>query len=103
MSVIIDLLDNKDINELKELSDNIKSQYDNYFQILISAKNNNPYILVSISDKAVNMGYSANDIIKKIAPIIGGNGGGREKFAQAGGKNITEINKAFEEAKKILK
>lgn len=102
LSVLIDILDDKNINELKELSDNIKSQYENYFQILIGRKNNIPSILVSISDKAVEMGYSANNIIKQIAPIIGGSGGGREKFAQAGGKDISQVNKALDEAKKII-
>ena len=103
LNVLIDVFENKNINELKEIADNIKEKNSNYFQILIGIKNDIPSILVSISDEAVKLGYNANNIIKSLAPLICGSGGGKEKFAQAGGKNIENINQLLDEANKILK
>jgi alanyl-tRNA synthetase len=44
----------------------------------------------------------AGDWIKKIAPILGGGGGGRPDFAQAGGKDKTKLPEAKEEALKFI-
>jgi alanyl-tRNA synthetase len=41
---------------------------------------------------------SAGNWVKAIAPIVGGGGGGRPDFAQAGGKDPSKINEALEEA-----
>ena len=45
-----------------------------------------------------NTNIKAGDWIKNIAPIVGGGGGGRPDFAQAGGKDITKIQEAKEQA-----
>ena len=44
----------------------------------------------------------AGDWIKKIAPILGGGGGGRPDFAQAGGKDTSKLPEAKEEALKFI-
>ena len=45
----------------------------------------------------------AGDWIKKIAPILGGGGGGRPDFAQAGGKDASKLPEAMEEALSFIK
>ena len=58
------------------------------------------------SDDAVSAGIHAGNIIKTIAPIVGGGGGGRPNMAQAGGKDASKIqdalNAGVEEVKKQL-
>ena len=49
-----------------------------------------------------NAEAKAGDWIKKIAPILGGGGGGRPDFAQAGGKDKTKLPQAKEEALKFI-
>jgi alanyl-tRNA synthetase len=44
----------------------------------------------------------AGNVIKEVAPIVGGGGGGRPDFAQAGGKNPTRTDEALAEVKKIV-
>lgn len=51
---------------------------------------------------AVKAGFNAVDIIKQISPMIQGGGGGKDRMAQAGGKNIDGIDDAIEAARKLL-
>jgi alanyl-tRNA synthetase len=44
----------------------------------------------------------ADKLIQKIAPIVGGKGGGRPEGARGAGKDATKINQALEEARKII-
>ncbi len=60
-------------------------------------------ILVRVSKDLVTQGVSAVQIVKEIAPAIGGSGGGKPDSAQAGGKNSSGIPQAFELAKTWLK
>lgn len=58
--------------------------------------------LASCTEKAVKSGYRAGDIVREIAKLTGGNGGGRPDFAMAGAKDVTLIDKAMAEAADIV-
>ena len=53
-------------------------------------------------DEAIKKGANAGNIIKVIAPIVGGGGGGRPNMAQAGGKNPEKIDEALANIKVTL-
>ena len=55
-----------------------------------------------VTDEAVNKGAHAGNLIKQIAPLVGGGGGGRPNMAQAGGKNPAGIDEALAKAKEAL-
>lgn len=55
-------------------------------------------LLVAVAPEAVKKGIKAGDLVKSIAPAIGGGGGGRPDMAQAGGKNPAGIADAFKQA-----
>ena len=59
-------------------------------------------LLVRVSTDLVQKGIQASHIIKQIAPLVGGSGGGKADSAQAGGKQPEGIENAFEKAKQIL-
>ncbi len=61
-----------------------------------------PALLAGATDEAVAAGFKAGDIIKKIAPLVGGGGGGRPQMAQAGGKDASGIPAALEAARSAL-
>ena len=61
-----------------------------------------PALLAGATDEAVSAGFKAGDIIKKIAPLVGGGGGGRPTMAQAGGKNPAGIADALAAARSEL-
>lgn len=57
---------------------------------------------VGVSRDLISKGLKAKDLVNKIAEVTGGRGGGRDDFAQAGGKDISKINEALEIGKKIV-
>ena len=61
-----------------------------------------PALLAAATDDAVAAGFKAGDVIKQIAPLVGGGGGGRPTMAQAGGKDAAGIPAALEAATERL-
>lgn len=59
-------------------------------------------LIAKVSDDIVKKGIKASDIIQKIAPIVGGSGGGREQLATCGGKESAKIEEALGEVAGIL-
>jgi alanyl-tRNA synthetase len=63
----------------------------------------NVTLLAGVTDDLVKKGLKAGDIVKQIAPLIDGGGGGRPQMAQAGGKNPEKIDEALTKAAEIIK
>ena len=92
-----------DMNELRNLSDDLKSKIGSGVVVLASAMGSDKVnLIVTATDDIVKAGVHAGNIIKSAAPCVGGGGGGRPNMAQAGGKNPAGIEKAFETAKETL-
>ncbi len=94
-NVIVEAVDAGDI---KEMIDEAKNRYDNIAIMLFQKKGEK--VLLAAGSK--NTAVKAGEWIKAIAPIVGGGGGGRPDFAQAGGKDASKIATAMEEAKTYL-
>jgi len=60
-------------------------------------------LLAGVTDDLIKKGLSAGDIVKEIAPIVGGGGGGRPQFAQAGGKDAGKLPDALAKASQFIK
>ncbi|ARR00168.1 alanine--tRNA ligase [Campylobacter porcelli] len=85
--------------DIKAKIDEIKNKFDKVVVFLASSKDNK----VSLAVGSKNTDIKAGELVKAIAPIVGGGGGGRDDFATAGGKDISNISKALEEASKMIK
>jgi len=96
VSVIIDEFPSGDI---KEKIDELKNQNENLCAMLFQVKGDK--VLIAAGVKNANL--KAGDWIKKVAPILGGGGGGRPDFAQAGGKDASKLPQAKEKALKFVK
>lgn len=96
-------LNDVDMNELRNLSDDLKSKIGSGVVVLASVMGSDKVnLIVTATDDIVKAGVHAGNIIKSAAPCVGGGGGGRPNMAQAGGKNPAGIEKAFETAKETL-
>ncbi len=84
--------------DIKSLIDETKAKYDKVALMLLQKKGDK--VLLAAGSK--NTPIKAGSWIKEIAPILGGGGGGRDDFAQAGGKDISKISKAIKKAKEYL-
>ena len=78
--------------DIKEKIDELKNQNEKLCAMLFQVKGDKVLIACGVS----NAPAKAGDWIKKIAPILGGGGGGRPDFAQAGGKDVTKLVEAKE-------
>lgn len=97
-------VDQVDMNELRNLGDDLKSKIGSVVIVLASSQGPDKVnLIVMATDDLVAKGVHAGNIIKGAAPKVGGGGGGRPNMAQAGGKNPSGIPFALETAKDILK
>ena len=85
--------------DIKAKIDEIKNKFDSVVVFLASKKDGK----VSIGAGSKNCNIKAGELVKAIAPIVGGGGGGRDDFATAGGKDIDKIPNALNEATNIIK
>ncbi|MBS6466148.1 MAG: alanine--tRNA ligase [Clostridium sp.] len=91
-----------DMNGLRDLGDQLKTQLVEGVVVLASAKDGKVNLIVMATDQAMKQGAHAGNLIKAIAPCVGGGGGGRPNMAQAGGKNPSGIQEALAKAKEVL-
>ena len=84
-----------DMNELRNLGDDLKAKLGEGVILLISDKDGKVSMVAMATDGAVKNGAHAGNLIKQIAPIVGGGGGGRPNMAQAGGKDAAKIDEAI--------
>lgn len=91
-----------DKNGLRDLGDQIKEKLGEGVIVLASSEEGKVNLMVMVTEEAQKKGAHAGNLIKGIAGLVGGGGGGRPNIAQAGGKNPEGISKALEKAKKVL-
>ena len=94
--VIVDIVENGDI---KKIVDDSKNANDKLAILLLQAKGEKVMLVAG----SKNTNIKAGNWIKEIAPIVGGGGGGRPDFAQAGGKDVSKIEEAKEKALAYVK
>lgn len=88
-------VEDMDMNSLRELGDKVKEELESVVIVLASVKDGKILFLTMVSKDLNQQGIRAGDIIKEVAQVTGGNGGGRPHIAQAGGKDISKIEEAF--------
>ncbi len=91
-----------DMNGLRDLGDDLKNKLGEGVIVLASDCDGKVNLVVMATESALSKGAHAGNLIKAIAPKVGGGGGGRPNMAQAGGKNPAGIADALAEAKAVL-
>ena len=91
------------MNELRNLGDQFKEKLGNGVVVIASAADSKVNLMATATDEAIKAGAHAGNLIKGIAALVGGGGGGRPNMAQAGGKNPDGIQAALKKAAEVLK
>jgi alanyl-tRNA synthetase len=71
------------------------------FVAVLAGELGGPAILVAASRDLVGEGFDAAAIVREVAPMIGGGGGGRAELAQAGGKDLAGLDRALREGARL--
>ena len=95
-------VDGVDMNGLRDLGDQLKEKLGDGVVVILSNQDGKVNMIAMATDGAVKAGAHAGNLIKGIAALVGGGGGGRPNMAQAGGKNPAGIPAAIAEAAKVL-
>ncbi|MHC4426427.1 MAG: DHHA1 domain-containing protein, partial [Planctomycetota bacterium] len=102
-SIIVGRLSTTSVEQAREAVDMLKKKAKSAAIVLGFDEDGRATLLAGVTDDLVAKGLKAGDIVKEIAPIVDGGGGGRPQMAQAGGKNPKKINDALTKAAEIIK
>ncbi len=91
-----------DMNGLRELGDQLKEKLGDGVVVLASVSEGKVNLMATATDGAMKAGAHAGNLIKGIAALVGGGGGGRPNMAQAGGKNPAGVDDALAKACQVL-
>ena len=95
-------VDGVDMNGLRDLGDQLKEKLGEGVVVLASGNDGKVSLMVTATDAAMKQGAHAGNLVKAIAGLVGGGGGGRPNMAQAGGKNPAGIQEALKKAAEAL-
>lgn len=94
-------MDGQEINALRNIVDTAKAKMKSGI-VLIGSANNNKVVFLCGVTKDLTDKYKAGDIVKQVAAVCGGSGGGKPEMAQAGGKDINKIDEALNKLYNII-
>jgi alanyl-tRNA synthetase len=99
--VLATVVDAADVKTLRDFGDKLRDKIQSGI-ILIGSKAGNNAMLLCLVTKDLTDKYHAGNIIKEIAPIVGGSGGGRPDMAQAGGPKPEKLKQALKKLQEII-
>ena len=102
LSLLAARIEGVDMNGLRELGDQMKEKLGEGVIVLASAVDGKVSLMAMATEGAVKQGAHAGNLIKGIASLVGGGGGGRPNMAQAGGKNPAGIDDAIGKVEEVL-
>ena len=91
-----------DMNGLRNLGDQFKEKLGEGVVVLACENEGKVNLMVTVTEGVMKKGAHAGNLIKNIASLVGGGGGGRPNMAQAGGKNPDGIPAALAKAEEVL-
>ena len=102
MKVLAVRVNGVDMNGLRELGDQLKTKLGEGVVVIASETDGKVSLMATVTDGAQKAGAHAGNLIKGIAALVGGGGGGRPNMAQAGGKNPAGIPDALAKVKEVV-
>ena len=103
LHVLVNYLKGNGRNSLLSLIDNLKTIYPDYLIVLIGEENGGLPIVISASKPAIDKGLLAGNVMRQVAPLLGGSGGGRPDMASGAGKDASMISEVKDLVKGLIK
>jgi alanyl-tRNA synthetase len=91
-----------DMQTLRDMSDWLRNKLGSAVVILATAVDEKPQIIVAVTEDLVKRGVHAGDLVKGVARVVGGGGGGKPSLAQAGGRDLSKLPEALAQAPDLV-
>ena len=103
IKVLAERVEPTGIDNLREMSDLLKDKLGSGIVVLGTVWEDKPAFVANVSSDLVAQGYKAGEIVKRVAEVAGGSGGGKATIAQGGGKNKNKLDEALKQVAKYVK
>ncbi|MCA9950939.1 MAG: alanine--tRNA ligase [Anaerolineales bacterium] len=88
-------VDGAEVDNLREMADWYRDQVGSGTAVLATVKNGKPVIIAMVTKDLISKGLKAGDLVREVAKMVGGGGGGRPDMAQAGGRDADKLPEAL--------
>ena len=102
IKVLVKALSGVDMNGMCDLGDEAKQKLGEAVILYATENDGKVNLMATATEGAIKKGAHAGNLIKEVASLVGGGGGGRPNMAQAGGKNPAGIPDALKKAKEVI-
>ena len=100
--VLSALIPNADVDALRSLADQFRQKHPSGVVVLGTVINEKPSLIAAVTPDLISRGLKAGDLIKSVAQVVGGGGGGRPDMAQAGGKDPAKLPEALAQVESYI-
>ncbi|MBP7691600.1 MAG: alanine--tRNA ligase [Anaerolineales bacterium] len=100
--VLAGVLDHADMDTLREMTDRFRQRLPSGVVVLGAVVNGRPSLIAAVTEDLVSRGLDAGKIVKTIAALVGGSGGGKPTLAQAGGKDPARLPDALAQVRGVV-
>ena len=95
-------VDGGDPDRLREMADWFRDRVKSGVAVLGTVKDGKPLIVAAVTEDLIGRGLKAGDIVREVAKVVGGGGGGRADMAQAGGRNPEKLAEALDTVRGLV-
>jgi len=100
--LVVARVDAPSMDKLREMGDWLRDKLDSGIVVLSTVLNEKPQLLAMVTPDLVKQGYHAGNLVKALAQLVGGGGGGRPDVAQAGGRDVAKLDAALAHVDTLL-
>ncbi|MEF9991945.1 MAG: alanine--tRNA ligase [Romboutsia sp.] len=103
VDLVVNKFENMDMDTLKETADSLRDKLASGVVVLANVVDDKINFVVTATKDAIEKGVHSGNIVREVAKIAGGKGGGRPNMAQAGANDITKVDEALSYASEVVK
>jgi alanyl-tRNA synthetase len=103
VAVIAAQVEGADVQTLRDMSDWLRNKLGSAVVVLATVVDDKPQFIAAVTDDLLKRGAHAGDLVKAVARVVGGGGGGKPSLAQAGGRDLTKLAEALAIVPELVK
>ena len=92
-----------EMQTLRDMSDKLREQLGTAVVVLATTVDEKPQFIAAVTDDLLGRGAHAGELVKAVARVVGGGGGGRPSLAQAGGRDLSKMREALDQVPDLVR